>query len=92
MTQAPYDADALFNFPCEFPLKIMGVRSDDFSQQIVDLVLKHAPDFDPRTIEMRPSSSGTYLSLTCTIIAVSRVQLDAIYMELSGHPLVKVAL
>ncbi|MBS1208281.1 MAG: hypothetical protein H6R19_679 [Proteobacteria bacterium] len=83
---------SLLEFPCDFPLKIMGARTDDFAQTIVTVVLSHAPDFDPATLEMRPSKAGNYLALTCTIRAVSQVQLDNLYRELSSHPMVKVVL
>ena len=82
----------LLEFPCEFPLKIMGKRVDEFAQTIVELVQQHAPDFDPAGIEMRPSSSGNYLGLTCTINATSQKQLDDLYLALTGHPLVSVVL
>jgi len=82
----------LLEFPCDFPLKIMGPRHDEFAQVIVGVVLVHAPDFNPATVEMRPSSKGNYLSLTCTIRAVSQLQLDTLYRELSSHPMVKVVL
>ena len=82
----------IFEFPCDFPLKIMGQRSDDFAQLMLDIVLRHAPDFDPATVEMRPSSKGSYLGLTVTIRAVSREQLDALYRELTAHPLAKYVL
>jgi putative lipoic acid-binding regulatory protein len=55
-------------------------------------VQHHAPDFDARTLEKRPSRQGTYLGLTATIRATSREQLDALYRELTSHPLVKVVL
>ena len=48
----------LLEFPCDFPLKIMGQNTADFAQSIAELVQQHAPDFDPARIEMRPSSSG----------------------------------
>ena len=83
---------SLLEFPCDFPLKIMGARTDDFAQTIVTVVLGHAPDFDPATLEMRPSKAGNYLSLTCTIRAISQEQLDNLYRELSSHPMVKVVL
>jgi hypothetical protein len=70
----------------------MGPRQDGFAQAVLDVVLRHAPDFDAATMRMRPSAKGNYLSLTCTIRAVSREQLDALYSELSSHPLVKVVL
>jgi putative lipoic acid-binding regulatory protein len=84
--------DTLLEFPCDFPIKIMGSRSDDFAQTMVEIVLRHAPDFIAESVEMRASSSGNYLSVTCTIRATSKPQLDALYRELSGHPLVKVVL
>lgn len=82
------DEDPL-TFPCEFPVKVVGVRRDDFAQGILDIVLRHAPDFQPASMEMRVSAGGNYLSLTCTITAHSRMQLDALYRELSGHAQVK---
>lgn len=85
-------SESLLDFPCDFPLKIMGAAVDGFAQAIVAVVLVHAPDFDPAGVEMRPSSSGKYLSLTCTVRATSQTQLDALYRELSAHPLVKVVL
>ena len=83
---------SLLEFPCDFPIKIMGKREDGFAQVVLETVMRHAPDFDAAAIEMRPSAKGNYLSLTCTIRAVSREQLDALYRELSRHPLVKIVL
>jgi putative lipoic acid-binding regulatory protein len=77
--------------PCD-PIKIMGARVDDFAQTVLEVVLRHAPDFDAATMQMRPSSKGNYLSITCTVNATSQAQLDALYVELSSHPLVKVVL
>lgn len=83
---------SLLEFPCDFPLKIMGARTHDFAQSIVEVVIRHAPDFNPATAEMRPSTKGNYLSLTCTIRATSQSQLDNLYRELTAHPMVKVVL
>ncbi len=82
----------LLEFPCDFPLKIMGASDPGFAQNVAAIVIKHAPDFDPAVMEMRPSKAGNYLSLTCTIRAVSQQQLDALYRELTAHPMVKVVL
>ncbi|MDP2823573.1 MAG: DUF493 domain-containing protein [Sulfuritalea sp.] len=84
--------DTLLGFPCDFPLKIMGASDPGFAQAIAAVVTRHAPDFDAATMEMRPSKGGNYLSLTCTIRAVSQQQLDALYLELTAHPMVKVVL
>lgn len=82
----------LLEFPCEFPIKIMGARVDGFAQAVLDVVLRHAPDYDPASTQMRPSSKGNYLAITCTFRAVSQEQVDSMYRELTAHPMVKVVL
>ena len=84
--------DTLLECPCAVPLKIMGLADDALAQTVLEVVLRHAPDFDGATMEMRASSTGKYVSLTCTINATSKAQLDALYRELTAHPLVKVVL
>ena len=79
-------------FPCAFPIKIMGRRQDGFAQLISDNVVRHAPDFDPATLEMRTSSAGNYLSLTATVNATSRQQLDDLYRDLVAQPMVAMVL
>lgn len=86
------EAKPLLSFPTPFPIKVMGRREEGYAQAILEVVLRHAPDFDPSSLEMRPSKAGTYLSLTATINARSREQLDALYRELSGHPMVVMVL
>ena len=85
-------ADSLIEFPCDFPLKIMGANAEGFAQSIAELVRVHAPDFDPSSMEMRPSKAGNYLALTCTVRATSQAQLDDLYRSLTAHPMVKVVL
>ncbi|MCK6409176.1 DUF493 domain-containing protein [Thauera sp.] len=82
----------LIEYPCDFPIKIMGARVDGFAQAVIEVVLRHAPDFDPAGVEMRPSSKGNYLAVTCTFRALSQGQVDALYRELTAHPMVKVVL
>ena len=73
-------------FPCDFPIKVMGRKQSRFVHAVTAIVRKHAPDFDAATVEMRPSRQGKYLSVTCTVRATSREQLDALYQELCDHP------
>ena len=79
-------------YPIEFPIKVMGRREPGFAKTVVDIVRKHAPDFDEATVQMRLSRKNTYLSVTCTIDAKSREQLDALYRELNDHPAVVMVL
>ena len=87
-TKAPPPTESLLAFPCEFPIKIMGRTQAGFAQSVVEIVQRHAPDFDAATVEMRPSREGKYLSVTTTINATSREQLDNLYRELCDHPMV----
>ncbi len=89
---AELNADSLLSFPCAFPLKIVGRKVHGFAQEVMEIVLRHAPDFDASTMEMRPSRQNTYLSLTVTINATSREQLDALYRDLCDHPSVVMVL
>jgi len=73
-------------FPCQFPMKVMGRAVPDFEQKVVAIVRLHVPDFSDAAIARRPSRAGRYVSLTLTIDATSREQLDALYVALSGAP------
>ncbi|MGN6666498.1 MAG: DUF493 family protein [Trinickia sp.] len=84
--------ESLFEFPCDFPIKVMGKVHPDFTDTIVNVVKQFDTSFDATRIEMRPSSGGNYTGLTVTVRAHSREQLDDIYRALTGHPMVKVVL
>ena len=84
--------ESLIEYPCDFPIKVMGARVDGFAEAMAQVAKQFDPGFDPATIEMRPSKAGNYLSITLTIRATDREQLDNLYRALTGHPLVKVAL
>jgi len=84
--------ETLLKFPTPFPIKAMGRREDGFAQAVLEIVMKHAPDFDGKTMEMRPSKNGNFISVTATINATSKAQLDDIYRALTAHPSVLMAL
>ncbi|HEX7952809.1 MAG TPA: DUF493 domain-containing protein [Burkholderiales bacterium] len=83
---------SLIEYPTDFPIKIMGRREPRLVQTIVDIVQRHAPDFDAATVEMRASKKNSYLSVTCTVRATSREQLDALYRVLCDHPAIVMVL
>ncbi|MCW5624784.1 MAG: DUF493 domain-containing protein [Burkholderiales bacterium] len=84
---APTATEAsLIEYPSDFPIKIMGRQEPGLAQGVMEIVRRHAPDFDPATIELRASKQRKYLSLTVTIRATSREQLDALYRDLCDHP------
>ncbi len=86
------DQETLIEFPCDFPIKVMGETHIDFTQEIIKVIQAHEPTFDARKIDIRASTGGKYISLTCTCYVESKPQLDHIYRSLTGHPMVKIVL
>ena len=84
--------ETLIEFPCDFPIKVMGDMRDDFTDTMISVIQQHVPDFDGTRVAFRASSGGRYLSLTCTVYVTSKPQLDDIYRSLTSHPMVKVVL
>lgn len=84
--------ETLIEFPCDFPIKVMGETSDNFTNEMIRTIQAVLPSFDVSKIEMRGSTGGKYISLTCTVYVSSKVQLDDVYRALSAHPMVKFAL
>ncbi len=85
-------SDELFQFPCDFPIKVMGRDSESFRTLTLAIVERHAGSLAPESISERASSKGRFLSLTYTIRAESRAQLDSIYQDLTDSGVVLVAL
>jgi putative lipoic acid-binding regulatory protein len=84
--------DSLIEYPCDFPIKVMGEQVDGFVDAMLMIVRHFDSDWDDSRLSQRPSSGGKYLGLTLTIKATSREQLDELYRTLSTHPMVKVVL
>jgi len=78
--------DSLLEYPCEFPLKIFGLQQEGFVTAVLEVVNKHDPGYIASSMEMRASKNARYISLTCTVRATSREQLDALYQDLCDHP------
>lgn len=84
--------DKLLEFPCEFPIKMMGRDSPAFREAALDVIARHTGGVEDDAVRVASSRKGNFLSITVTITATSRRQLDDIYRELSAHEQVLVAL
>ena len=84
--------DSLIEYPCRFPIKVMGAMVDGFADALAEVAREFDPGFDASTMELRPSKGGNYLGVTLVITATSREQLDGLYLRLTGHPMVKIVL
>ena len=81
-----------WQFPCEFPIKIMGKAGDEFEAFALGVIHKHFPGLTEGALQLRPSKDGHYLAITVTVMADSKEQLDKVYRELTASKLVLVAL
>ncbi|MGB5590267.1 MAG: DUF493 domain-containing protein [Gammaproteobacteria bacterium] len=86
------DEQTLLEFPCDFPVKVVGRSTPEFEALVKQIVERHAGPVDPEHIRGRPSRDGNFVALTCLIRAQNQAQLDALYQELSDNPDVLMAL
>jgi len=92
MNTTPPPQDSLIEYPCDFPIKVMGLKVDGYIEAMRYVVRQFDPDWTEDRLETRESAGGKYLGLTFTVRATSRAQLDELYRTLSSHPMVKVVL
>jgi len=86
------DGESPLSFPCEFPVKAMGRQGEDFPDRVLDLVARHAPEAGAGQLRVAASRAGRFQSVTVTITATSRAQLDAIYRDLAADAAVLITL
>jgi hypothetical protein len=77
--------ETIMEFPCQFPVKAMGIAEEGFDILVVSIVRKHAPDLSENAVKSRLSQEGKYISITVNVEAQSKRQLDNIYLELTAH-------
>ena len=78
-------SETLLEFPCAFPIKAMGRSEAGFDDLVVEIVRRHTPDLREGAVKTRASRGGKWVSVTVTIQATSKQQLDAIYQALTDH-------
>lgn len=86
------ETDELFDFPCDFPVKIMGRCDCDLEALVVEIINRHVDSLGEGAVKTRPSGKGNFMSVTVTVKAHSREQLDNIYLELTARDEVLMAL
>ena len=84
--------DNLLQFPCKFPIKVMGVATLEFEACVLKIFRKHVPDLGEGAISTQHSKKNNYVSMTIVINATSQKQLDDIYHDLTKEDLVLMAL
>lgn len=83
---------SVLEFPCHFPIKIMGNNSQQFIVEIIEIIQRHFPEIKHEDINQLPSKNANYLGLTIKVYALSQSMLDDFYREVSAHSEVKMVL
>ncbi len=86
------DGETLLEFPCEFPVKAMGLACDELEIAVIEIISRHVENLAEDALKMKPSKTGKYTAITVTITAHSKQQIDAIYLDLTACELVSIAL
>ena len=48
----PVETESLIEYPCDFPIKVLGRTQAGFAQAVLGIVRTHVPDFDGSTARM----------------------------------------
>jgi uncharacterized protein len=88
----PVARETLLEFPCVFPLKVIGRNVAEFEGEVLTIIQKHVPELQRENVTRRSSAGNKYLALTITFIADNQMQLDELYLELNRHELVLMTL
>lgn len=86
------EGETLLEFPCEFPVKAMGLTCDELEVAVIEIINRHVDNLSEGALRLRPSKNGKYTAITITITAHSKQQIDAIYIDLSACEHVTIAL
>jgi len=91
MERKPTDIlhEELWQFPMDYPLTVMGESRFPMAQIVADIIRRHAPDFDPASLDIVPSSKGTYVSVRALFRVERKEQINGLYADLAAEPMIK---
>ena len=79
-------------FPCEYPVKIIGQSGPELYRLVIRTVETHSPSFEHSKITVRNSKNQNFQAITVIIIATGPDQLESLFSDLKVDPLVKMVL
>ena len=80
------------SFPCDFPLKIIGKNQETLKISVMNIIAKHFSGVEDKQVTITPSQNGNYLSISVVLHVQDQPSLDALYLELTKHPDIKMVL
>lgn len=83
MSDSSPDAPRI-EFPCQYPIKVIGAAGEGFTDLVLEIVERHAPGFDASSVEVMDSKNGRFLSVRLIMTATGAEQLQALHIELKA--------
>ncbi len=83
MSDSSPDAPRI-EFPCQYPIKVIGAAGEGFTDLVLEIVERHAPGFDASSVEVMDSKNGRFLSVRLIMTATGAEQLQALHVELKA--------
>ena len=77
------EEESLIEFPCRFPIKVMGRDELEFEAHVLQIISAHVEDITAEDVSVRSSRNGNFISVTVTVDATSQEHLDRIYRTLT---------
>ena len=84
--------ESLMEFPCNFPIKVIGINSPTLKTDVETIARKHFPETSGESITSQTSEKSNYIAITVTVHSLAQASLDALYQELTQHPDIKMVL
>lgn len=84
--------EALWEFPMDYPLKIMGEARLPMAAIVAEIIRRHVPDFDASSLTLQPSSKGTYVSIGALFRVDCKEQINGLYADLAAEPAIRMVL
>ena len=75
--------ESLIDFPCQFPIKIIGKDCSIFENTVSQIMAKHDQKYSELSVKKNKSKNKNYIALTWVVNVNNQDELDNIYRDLS---------
>ena len=82
----------VLEFPCCYPLRIIGNTDKDLPFRVSSIIKRHAPAFTSSSLEIRKSRNSRFMSVRVSLQAQSASQVESICEDLLADRLVKLVI
>lgn len=78
------DIKVTIEYPCDYPIKVMGLHADDFVSLVIEITRRHDPELVEERVSYKASRTGKYISVNVVITATGQAQIEALFEDLKA--------